>query len=119
MIWTALWCASTACSDDLLGVLGNEQLCWDASERVEYYEVATEHIYCGLVIAPERCVDLWSDCRGEMLVVRACNDYGCSEWSDPIEVLPWVCIEGNQEVPCYDGAPLWLPEGEEEGARAR
>ena len=104
-----LLCVLDACSDDPAGVLGNERVCWDAAERAEYYEIAADGVYCLMVLEPTTCADLTPDCRGDCVEVRACNDAGCSAWSNPVEVLPYLCIEGDREVPCFPGAPCRLP----------
>jgi hypothetical protein len=102
-------CVLNACSDDSVGVLGNERVCWDASENTVTYEVAADGVLCVAVLAPETCDTLLPTCRGDEIRTRACNAYGCSGWSDPVEAWPYLCIDGNREVPCFTGAPCRLP----------
>jgi hypothetical protein len=126
-----LLCVLSLCSDDMVGVLGNERICWDAAARAGTYDLAADGTACVSVIAPETCTTLPPECRGEALRVRACNAAGCGGWSGPVEVLPFACVrqrlactfsdDGDArndrcevcEYPCFSGAPrrlLSVPE---------
>ena len=119
-------CVMDSCSDDSAGVLGNERLCWDDSDGATNYEIAADGALCVSVLAPATCDTILPTCRGDAVRVRACNEVGCSAWSDPVEVLPYACIrttgcaysddgdsrnDGCQtcESRCFDGAPRRLP----------
>ena len=120
-----LLCAATVCSDDMLGVLGNERICWDPAARATSYEVAADGVLCVSVLEPATCDDLLSTCRGDAIRVRACNSAGCAAWSAPVEVLPFACTRAVEchrsddgdsrndgcttcEQPCWIGAPRRL-----------
>lgn len=105
-----LLCVATLCSDDVLGVLGNERICWDAAERAESYDIEADGAPCYSVLASSTCETLDASCRGDAVRVRACNVAGCSAWSNPVEVLPFSCLRGEScEEPCWAGAPTRLP----------
>lgn len=43
--------------------------------------------------------------------VRACNAYGCGEFSNDVEYAgaPYACYEGAGEIQCYPGDPTEIP----------
>jgi len=102
-------CLSHACSNDVQGILGDEELSWSASPGATYYEVA---ILCDDV--PEVCAKVINSTSylisgtpcdeqntGDGFVVRACNDAGCSDWSsDAVEILPHACLDARDWDPC-------------------
>ena len=112
--WPALaGCRAHACSDDVDGVLGNEELSWDPSPGATYYEVGVMQdtdvgLYptaCAKVINSTSYLVSGTPCdeqnTGDGFVVRACNDAGCSAWSsDSVEILPHACLEACDWDPC-------------------
>ena len=101
-----LMCILSICSDDMLGVLGNERLMWSASESATYYVIAV----WTPELTPEfsECAstnDISKDlpgtsCYADRLCVKACKpdpEGGpdlCSNYNilEPVEVLPWACV---------------------------
>lgn len=125
-------CHAQECSNDPVpvgaaGVLGDERLCWDPSERATSYEVCTvDEAAC--VTTAETCLTV----AGTSLVarndtawlkVRACNHSNpeappsCSAWTpDPVEFMPFVCLMSGRGWPrngcedlCYPRAPRRFP----------
>ena len=114
-----LACLLNACSNDTLGVLGDEALAWDAPanpESVSYYEVHRNGMWCLTVPAPATSVRVAGTAclaeRGQaLLTVLACNSYGCSSPTDPVEFLTYACLfDPGCEAPCHVEAPRYLPE---------
>jgi hypothetical protein len=120
-----LLCILTLCSNDMLGVLNDETIQFDASEGATTYDVYADGVLCLSIIAPNTSILLPPSCRGDAVTVRACNEFGCSSDSDPIEVLPFACLRTTSctqgtpgdartafcescEYPCFDGAPKRL-----------
>ena len=99
-----LLCAATLCSDDMLGVLGNESICWDGQSLATTYEIEADGRPCYAVLSPATCEALDATCRGDAVRVRACNQYGCGGWSNPVEVLPFSCLRANCSIPCWPNA---------------
>jgi len=113
-----LACALTICSDDVLGVLGNEVLEWDHSETATYYIVAKQY-WIGETPAYAECantVSNWldlrtADCYADEIVVKACKpstDGGpdlCSDYNadEPVEILPFACLSTTDCVFSDDG----------------
>jgi hypothetical protein len=130
---------SDDCSNDRVGVLGDERVCWLASTGATYYVLAlrtpgeTSYIVTECASTNSTCKDLpGTACYGDAIVVKACmpDTAGgpdlCSEWSimAPVEVLPYACLKGYTqhtgplprdnwtdtcETPCFQGAPRRLP----------
>ena len=105
--WAAEPCRSDACSDDPDGVLGNEELVWDASPGAERYEVALASTgeVCATVAGSTSYTISGTPCDevndGLGFTVRACNSTGCSSWSEEVvEILPYSCLEARDWDPC-------------------
>ena len=105
-------CRSHECSNDVDGVLGDETLRWDASEGATWYEVRLESTgeVCAQVYDstsdPVTYLVSGTPCDevndGSGFRVRACNDKGCSEWSeDCVEILPFSCLAARDWNPCH------------------
>lgn len=103
----AFTCTSDDCSNDRVGVLGDERVCWLASTGATYYVLAlrtpgeTSYIVTECASTNSTCKDLpGTACYGDAIVVKACmpDTAGgpdlCSEWSimAPVEVLPYACV---------------------------
>jgi hypothetical protein len=112
-------CQRHECSDDVDGILGNEQIAWDVSEGATYYEVkrSDQDAPCltpveetSALVAGTPCVE--PDATA-WLHVRACNDAGCSDWVGSVEFIPFACFEqpGEEcETLCYAEAFYRLEE---------
>jgi len=101
-------------------------MCWGGVPNAATYEVWRNEVPypqepCLIVVAPAEPGEVCGVVAGTLctappttarLRVRACNEYGCGGYSDEVEFLAFLCIEGAAEVPCYPGAPLRLPERE-------
>jgi len=129
---TCAWCQFEDCSNDWT-ILGDEAFCFDnpGDDDIVYYQIweARTARFCAIsfeVQQPTICVQMaGSECIAHndtaVVTVRACDALQCGPFSEPVEYLPWVCIEGSTEVPCYEGAWCRLPEergcsGPREGA---
>jgi len=100
-------CQDHACSDDVDGVLGNEELSWDPSPGATRYEIALASTLevCATVYGSTTYLVSGTPCDeindGSGFVARACNDVGCSAWSsDSVEILPHACLEACDWDPC-------------------
>jgi len=104
-------CLDHWCSDDVDGVLGNEELAWDPSPGATYYEIAAicdgSYDICATVVGSTSYLVSGTPCdeinTGEGFVVRACNDAGCSPWSDEqVVILPHACLDARDWDPCLN-----------------
>ena len=131
----ALGCTTHDCSNDNLPfpILGDEIIEWDPvpDEDLAYYEVWTDRL-CLTILAPASSVRVaGTSCITNndtaVLQVRACDTGGlCGNFSNPVEILPFTCVDGRESVTlgpaprdtfnpncealCYPDAPFRLPE---------
>lgn len=104
-----LLCLGTLCSNDMQGVLHDEEVRWDPSPGASTYDIYADGHFCFSVLASSNRIILGDSCRGDAITIRACNSSGCSVDSDPVEVLPFACLRGEGcEYPCWAGAPRRL-----------
>lgn len=120
-----LLCALHSCSNDTLGVLGDEALTWDPAPNASIYHVGRVLPDGGVQaclsttetsapITPGGACD--PPGRGPHFVVQMCTPDGeCGAWSDPVEILPFACwtadvptnftIINVEERPCLEDSP--------------
>lgn len=114
MIWLLLACLDPSCATL---TPEDDGLLWTPVENADTCEVYREESPeepCLTVPGNAGEAQIWgSSCiapREEAkLYVRCCNSAGCGGSDGPVTFIPYLCIEGSQEVPCWDGAPDRLP----------
>lgn len=117
----AYTCTTHECSDDVLGVIGNEWLEWDAAADPEgepvHYEIwrnAPGETGPCVVTADTHVLVAGTPCVAPpvtvYLHVRACDPAGnCGGWSGDVEFLPFACLCASGEHACYEDAARRLP----------
>lgn len=107
-------CTTHACSNDILGVLGDETLSWDAAIPapngfITSYDVCTAGeeaciTTSGLsLLVSGTSLDAVGYAGG--LKVRACDCHNpdfpcaCGGWSNLVEILPFACFDQQPSIP--------------------
>ncbi len=93
--------------------LGNERLRWASADRVEWYEVACEAGTQTTVLGQSANVSAFIAEGCTAFRVRACNQYGCGGWSEPVWFVPWSCFRSGCVEPCFAGGPIRYPSLEQ------